>query len=289
MKNIINIDSITQVHNFLGLPKPKHPLISVIPIDDRMTQMDYGDFTYVLNFYQISLKSGIRGNLTYGRNSYDFEEGSMIFMQPGQTLKVENNEDVANGEGWTLIFRPDLITKSTLGKTIEDYSFFSYGVSEALHLSDEEKLTITDLVKKIEKEYNQNIDKHSQKLIISNIELILDYCTRFYDRQFFTRTNLNQNVVSKFEQELKGYFKSEKISKKGLPNSQYFGEVLHFSPNYLSDLLKKETGKSIKDHVDSYVVKEAKKILLNSNQTVSEVAYLLGYEYPQSFSRLFTD
>jgi len=287
MKNIINIDSITQVHDFLGLPKPKHPLISVIPIDDRMTQMDYGDFTYVLNFYQISLKSGIKGNLIYGRNSYDFEEGSIIFMQPGQTLKVENNEDVANGKGWTLIFHPDLITKSTLGKTIEDYSFFSYEVSEALHLSDEEKLTITDLVKKIEKEYNQNIDKHSQKLIISNIELILDYCTRFYDRQFYTRTNLNLDHISKFEEMLRQYYKENRQFETGIPAVSYFGEQMNMSSYYLSDLLKKETGLGANDHIHQYIVNTAKNRLLSTNDPVSQIAYDLGFEYPQHFTKVF--
>lgn len=289
--NILQIKTISQFHELLKLEPNSHPLITLLEdkdLEDMYQLADHlFDTRFTTDFYTIMFKDKMSGSLGYGRNSYDFQEGTMIFAGPGQVLTSPKKEDLESKSGWTLLFHPDLILGTPLSKNIDRYSFFSYEVFEALHLSKKEQEYVFSIVKKIKEEYSQNLDQHSQSLMVSNLELLLSYCVRFYDRQFFTRTNLNQNVVSKFEQELKGYFKSEKISKKGLPNSQYFGEVLHFSPNYLSDLLKKETGKSIKDHVDSYVVKEAKKILLNSNQTVSEVAYLLGYEYPQSFSRLF--
>lgn len=287
MKEIVRLKSITQVHDFLGIEKPKHPLISVIPIDGKIINAEYGDITWVLDFYQISLKSGIKGSLTYGRNFYDFEEGTMAFMKPGQTMKVESSEEMEGNSGWTLLFHPDLLRKSELGRRIDDYSFFSYASNEALHLSDDEKQTITELVIKIEKEYNQNIDKHSQILIISNIELLLNYCTRFYDRQFYTRTNFNQDYVSKFEEMLKNYFNSDKHLKLGIPTVSFCGEEMNMSGHYLSDLLKKETGMSAQEHIHQFIINKAKNLLLSTNDTVSQIAYDLGFEYPQHFSKIF--
>ena len=287
MKDIIRIKTITKVHDFFGLPKPKHPLVSVIPIDERMTDIDYGDFTYVFDFYQISLKSGIKGNLTYGRNSYDFQEGSMTFIKPNQTLKVENSEEFEGSSGWTLLIHPDLLRKSELGNTIDSYSFFSYEVNEALHLSDDEKQTMTELIHKIEKEYSHIIDRHSQTLIISNIELLLNYCTRFYDRQFYTRTNLNQDYVTKFEGLLKQYFDSDIHLEKGIPTVTFCGDEMNMSGHYLSDLLKKETGMSAQEHIHQFIINKAKNLLLGTNNSVSQIAYDLGFEYPQHFSKVF--
>lgn len=287
MKDIVRLESITQVHNFLGIQKPKHPLISVIPIDEKMINAEYGDITWVLDFYQISLKSGLKGKLTYGRNSYDFEEGTMAFMRPGQTMKVESSEEMEGNTGWTLLFHPDLLRKSALGRKIDDYSFFSYASNEALHLSDDEQKTVTELVNKIEKEYNQIIDKHSQTLIISNIELLLNYCKRFYDRQFYTRTNLNQDYVSKFEDMLKMYFDSNRHMEAGIPTVSFCGEEMNMSGHYLSDLLKKETGMSAQEHIHQLIINKAKNLLLSTNDTVSQIAYDLGFEYPQHFSKIF--
>lgn len=287
MKDIVRIDTITQVHEVFGLAKPKHPLVSIIPIDENIINYDYGDYTYVLGFYQINLKSGIKGNLTYGKNSYDFEEGTMIFMKPGQTVKVESKEMTEEHSGWTLLVHPDLLRKSELGKKIDNYSFFSYASHEALHLSDDERATITDLVNKIENEYSQNIDRHSQTLIISNIELLLNYCTRFYDRQFYTRTNLNQDYVSKFESMLNEYFNSKRHLELGIPSVSFCGEEMNMSGHYLSDLLKKETGMSAQEHIHQYIVNKAKNLLLGTNETVSQIAYDLGFEYPQHFSKIF--
>ncbi|MEZ4989259.1 MAG: helix-turn-helix domain-containing protein [Saprospiraceae bacterium] len=287
MKEIIHIETITEVHNLLGLPKPKHPLVSVLDLDGHIIDYDFGDATYVLGLYQVSLKSNICATISYGRNSYDFQEGTLIFTKPGQSLSYEDSTSEPGETGWILLFHPDLIRKSELGQNIEDYSFFSYDVHEALHLSDDEKQWITDIVRKIEKEYSQNLDQHSQKLIISNIELLLDYCTRYYDRQFYTRTNLNKDLVSKFEHLLTSYYQSDKPIHQGIPSVKYCGEALNMSPNYLSDLLKKETGRNAQEHIHAYLIDKAKTKLLGSVEPVSSIAYDLGFEYPQHFSKIF--
>ena len=288
MSNIITIESITQVHDALGLDKPRHPLVSLLPIDKRIATYDYGDVTYVFDFYQISLKAGIKGTMTYGRNRYDFQEGCMVFSKPGQAFQFENNDEITDKtKGWTLLFHPDLIRKSELGQSIEKYSFFSYETHEALHLSGDEKGSLNELAEKIEREINQNIDRHTQKLIISNIELMLDYCTRYYDRQFYVRTNLNQDIITKFESLLRDYYLSAKPLDLGVPTVKYCGEQLHLSSQYLSDLLKKETGKNAQQHIQHFVIERAKTQLLNSTEQVSQIAYGLGFEYPQHFSKLF--
>jgi len=287
MKKIINVNSISEVHEFFGFPKPKHPLVSVLPIDERMTNFDYGDLSYTFSFYQISLKAGINGSLSYGRNAYDFKEGTLTFIKPNQLVKVENSADYKGGSGWTLIFHPDLIRKSKLGKSIEQYSFFNYEVNEALHLSDDEKQSITELAQKIEKEYQQNIDRHSQEIIIANIEMILKYCTRFYDRQFYTRTNLNKDVLSKFESVIRNYYKSDQPFENGILSVKYCANELAMSPNYLGDLIKNETGRSAKDHILEYVIEKAKTQILGTTDSISEIAYSLGFEYPQGLNKLF--
>ncbi|MBW9258030.1 MAG: helix-turn-helix transcriptional regulator [Candidatus Thiodiazotropha sp. (ex. Lucinisca nassula)] len=288
MSNIIHIETISDIHAALGLDKPKHPLVTVIPIDDRIKNYDYGNATYVLGFYQVSLKAGICGEITYGRNTYDFQEGTMVFTKPGQALSFKaSKEDLATEEGWTLLFHPDLIRKSSLGNNIDHYSFFSYEIHEALHLSEDERVSITGLVRKIETEYQQSIDRHTQKLIVSNIELLLDYCTRFYDRQFYVRTNLNQDFVTRFENLLRDYFNSEQPLDLGVPSVKYCGERLNMSPSYLSDLLKKETGRTAQQHIQDTVIDKAKNLLLSTNEQVSQIAYGLGFYYPQHFSKLF--
>lgn len=287
MSDIIHVETISEVHEFLGLGKPKHPLVTVLPVDERMANIDYGDATYVFGFYQISLKAGICGEIRYGRNHYDFQEGTMIFTKPGQAMSFTGSGNESGAVGWTLLFHPDLIRKSELGRNIENYSFFSYETNESLHLSDDEKASITELVKKIETEYQQNIDRHTQKLIISNIELLLDYCTRYYDRQFYVRTNLNQDLVTKFENLLRDYFVSETSVDDGLPTVKYCGEQMNMSPSYLSDMLKKETGKTAQQHIQDAIVERAKNLLLSTNEQIGQIAYGLGFEYPQHFSKMF--
>ncbi|TKG89816.1 AraC family transcriptional regulator [Puteibacter caeruleilacunae] len=287
MKNsMVEIDSVTQIHDVLGLPKPKHPLVTVVPMD-KLSAYNYGDLTYVLNVYQVSLKIGVTGSVTYGRNSYDFQEGTLIFTKPNQSMRYSENENVDGEKGWSLFFHPDLIRKSALGKTIDNYSFFSYDSNEALHLSDDERNSITELVRKIEKEYNNNIDRHSQELIIANIEMILKYCTRYYDRQFYTRTNINKDAVSEFENLLKEYYQSENPVDFGVPSVKYCAMELNMSPHYLSDMLRKETGKSAQEHIYNFLINKAKTKLLSSEESVSQIAYGLGFDYPQHFSKLF--
>lgn len=290
MSDKITINSIGQAHQALGLAKPKHPLVSVVYTRDIKTVSDFQEVKVINNLYQMGLKSSHQcGELQYGKNSYDYEEGTLVFTAPGQVTEFKGEVEVGNQdmEGWTLAFHPDLIRKSDLAHKINRYTFFSYDVTEALHLSDEERNTIEELLDKIIKEYSQNLDRHSQHLIVSNIELLLDYCLRFYDRQFYTRTNLNSDIVSKFERLLKGYYQSDNLMDLGLPNVNYCAKELNLSANYLSDLLKKETGKTTQEHIHIFVVEKAKTILLNSSNSVSEIAYNLGFEYPQHFSNLF--
>ena len=287
MNEIFHIKSITEANKLFGAQPPKHPLVTVMWAKDMPDFSQHFGIKYNTDLFTISLKDGIEGKLGYGRNNYDFEDGTIVFSKPNQVLSIEDKTIAQDAKGWALIFHPDLIRKSELSKTIGSYTFFDYEVHEALHLSEDERAILTDLVKKIETEINQNIDKHSQKLIISTIELILDYCNRYYDRQFYVRTNLHQDHVSEFERFLKDYFDSEKPSTRGLPSVKYCGEQLHMSPNYLSDLLKKETGKSTKDHIYTFVVNRAKNKLLGTTASISEIAYDLGFEYPQHFSKLF--
>jgi len=283
------INTISQAHQSVGLPAPKHPLVSVVNTADYNPTIDFRGLKVITNLYQITLKQLGCGNLMYGKNSYDYEEGTLVFTSPGQVTIFEGemptNNDANNG--WTLAFHPDLIRKSSLADKMSQYSFFNYEVNEALHLSEEELGTIEDLLDKIVKEYSQNLDKHSQKLIISNIELLLDYCTRFYDRQFYTRSNLSLDYVSKFEKLLKRYYEREDVLEKGIPNVKYLASQLNLSSSYLSDLLKKETGKTTQEHIHLFVIEKAKNQLLSSKNSISQIGYSLGFEYPQHFSNLF--
>ncbi|NLR93481.1 helix-turn-helix domain-containing protein [Flammeovirga agarivorans] len=288
MKDILKINSIHEIHEFLGFEKPKHPLVSVLRLGDKLQKLEVDNIKYAIDLFQISLKDNCVFTIqNYGRNSYDYQEGTMIFTAPNQILEFKKNQKVKEDKGWTLCFHPDLIRKSELGKRIEDFSFFSYAINEALHLSDDERETVTDIIHKIENELRNNIDAHSQTLIISNIELLLNYCVRFYDRQFYTRSNLNQDTVADFQTFLKQYYKDEKQLELGIPSVQYCGEQMNLSPKYLSDLLKKETGQSTQDHIHHFIIEKAKNRLLNSKNSASEIAYSLGFEYPQYFSKIF--
>ncbi len=286
MSEIISIKNITQAHELMGLEKPSHPLISVFKHCPEM-RTDYGDIRLTSDLYFISMKDGVSGTFGYGRNSYDFEEGVMIFMAPNQVITPGDMDIEADAQGWTILFHPDLIRSLELGRTIEDYSFFDYEVTEALHLSEKEKKNLTELVQKIETEITQNMDQHSQRLIVSNLELLLNYCTRYYDRQFYTRSNHHSDVIVRFEDFLKGYFKAEEQLENGIPTVGHCAEQLSMSANYLSDLLKKETGRNAQDHIHSFIINKAKTDLLNSKGPVSQVAYGLGFDYSQHFSRLF--
>lgn len=287
MKDIIPINTITEVHHALGLEKPKHPLVSVFDATDMCKATPLQMVKAKSNLFQVWFKDGVEGSIGYGRNSYDFTEGSLVFIKPGQVLQPESKTINERSKAWILMFHPDLIRRSELGKSIDTYSFFSYDVHEALHVSDEEKKMLTEIAEKIKKEYNQNIDKHSQKLIISNIELLLDYCLRYYDRQFYTRTNFNKDIVSKFERHLTEYYEKEQQLNTGIPSVKLISNELSTSANYLSDLLKKETGSSAQEIIHTFVINRAKNGLLGSNESISQIAYDLGFEYPQHFSKLF--
>ncbi|MEN0048308.1 MAG: helix-turn-helix domain-containing protein [Bacteroidota bacterium] len=287
MNEIIHICTISETHQKLGLNAPKHPLISLYHDEEIDHSLMKAGSRFSSDLYLVMFKDGIDGAIGYGRNTYDFQSGTLIFVAPHQVITIPESEELRGNKGWFLSFHPDLIRKSHLGKDIDDYTFFSYESNEALHLSEEEQKHVKAVVNQIQREYSQSIDKHSQRLIISNLELFLNYCNRFYDRQFYTRTNLNKDFVTQFERLLKDYFNSTKPSELGIPSIPYLSQQLHMSANYLSDLLKKETGKSAKAHINELLIDKAKTALLHSSISVSEIAYDLGFEYPQSFSRLF--
>lgn len=285
--DIFRIKSISQLHEAFGYEKPKHPLISIIDISEAEVTKEMIGLRLAANLYSIALKGGDCG-VMYGRNHYDFEEGVLVFTPPNQVITLTGEvSPESQKNGWMLFFHPDLIRKSALGENIDDYTFFSYQSHEALHLADSEKNTLADCIKKIKEEYHERIDNHSQRLIISNLELLLNYCARFYERQFNTRKNYNSDIVTKLEKLLRSYFHSQDLPELGPPSIQYCADKMNLSPNYLSDLLKKETGKSTKDHINDFVVEQAKNKLVNSNDSINEIAYALGFNYPHYFSRLF--
>ena len=287
MPEILRIKSITQIHALMGMETAGHPLVSVFTHTPEMVQA-YSRIKVVADFYSISLKQGISGAFTYGRSAYDFEDGTLVFTAPDQVVAApESPEGHSEQEGWTLIFHPDLIRRHPLGAAISTYSFFDYEVNEALHVSDKEKGILLGLIRTIEDEIRQNMDRHTQTLIVSNIQLLLNYCARYYDRQFYTRSDLSHDVVIRFQEMLSGYFQDRDQLELGLPSVKYCAERLHLSPNYLSDLLKKETGRTAQDHIHAFVIDRAKTRLLNTNETVSEIAFDLGFDYSQHFSRLF--
>ena len=285
MNEIIQIKTISEIHRFLNLEKPLHPLISVCKHIPEMN-LEITNVKVSFDFYIISLKSDIKGSVNYGRNTYDFEEGTMLFSAPGQVFTV-TDEPIIDTKGWTLFIHPELLSKSNLHQVIQQYNFLSYDVNEALHISEKEKVVLTEFVSNIKNEISQNLDRHSQDLIIHNIESILKYSERFYDRQFLTRTNKNKDFISQFELYLKNYFNSERIENNGMPTTEECGRALNMSGHYLSDLLKLETGKTIKEHIHLKLIDKAKYQLLNSSISVKSLAYDLGFEYPQYFSRLF--
>ena len=291
MNEILTIESIDSFHKILGLTPPDHPLISIISDKESLGRADFDEALFNVRFstkmYAIMYKDNISGSLSYGRNTYDFQDGTLIFVQPGQVLKTPFKSEVMGKRGWTLLFHPDLLHNSNLATKMNTYNFFSYESNEALHLSNKEKVFVAGVIEQIKGEIAQNLDQHSQKLIVSNLELFLNYALRFYDRQFFTRTKVNSDYVTSFEKALNQYFENGQAKINGIPTAVYFGEQLNLSPNYLSDLLKRETGKGIKEYTDEYLIAKAKILLLNSSISVSELAYELGFDYPQSFTRLF--
>lgn len=283
MERIIKLEKISE-YNVLKDIETKHPLISVFDNNNTKTLPNHCRMHF--GFYAIFLKADKCGELKYGRNTYDYDEGTLVFISPGQVIEI-NNEDNYQPTGLALLFHPDLIKGTTLGKQMSQYSFFSYDSNEALHLSLKEQQIIKDLYSKLEYELDQSIDKHSKGIVTNTIELLLNYCVRFYDRQFITRENINTNILSKFENLLNDYFQSETTQDLGLPSVGYFADCLHLSSNYFGDLIKKETGKSAKEHIQLKLIDIAKERIFDTEKSISQIAFELGFKYPQHFNRMF--
>lgn len=286
MNPVTHFKSISEINNFVQI-KTKHPLVAVVDFNALSVHIEEG-VRISCDFYAVTFKNHCANKMRYGRQSYDFQDGSLVCFSPKQVIAFDSEIEAKEGMmGWGLYFHPDLIRGTSLGQKIRDYSFFSYEITEALHVSDKEKQVLYDCVLKIENELNENIDNYSQTLIVSNIELLLNYCSRYYGRQFITRKIANSTTVTQVEKLLVAYFSSNKLKESGLPTVKYLAENVHLSPNYLSDLLKKETGINAQDFIHKYIIDEAKNILLNTDKSVGEIAYSLGFEYPQYFSKLF--
>ncbi len=285
MSEFQKIESVIQINELFGHQETHHPLITIIDFS-KIKNTNLNGKIYS-GLYAIMLKQQCPGVVKYGRQNIDFQSGSLVFVAPGQVISVEEEIEPTNSRDWGLFFHPELLARMSLNAKMKDYSFFLYSLNEALHISQKEKNILNEIIQKIENELALNIDKHSQTLIVSNIELLLNYCNRYFDRQFITRSNKNKDVLAKFEALLSEYFGSGLADKKGLPTVKYLANQLYLSPNYLSDLLKKETGKGTLDHIHRIIVEEAKNKLLIPNSSISSVAYDLGFEYPQYFTRVF--
>lgn len=283
MDEIIKVEKIADYNNIKGV-ETLHPLISVF--DNYKTKALPNHSRMHFGFYAVFLKAGKCGELKYGRNNYDYDDGTMVFVAPGQVIEIKNGDDY-QPTGLALLFHPDLIKGTSLAKLMTKYSFFSYEFHEALHLSLKEQQIIKDLFHKLDYELSQSIDKHSKGIIVNNIELLLNYCVRFYDRQFITRENINTDILSKFENLLNDYFQAETPQLIGLPSVGYFADHLHLSPNYFGDLIKKETGKSAQEHIQLKLINLAKERIFDTNKSVSQIAFELGFKYPQHFNRMF--
>lgn len=283
MNNPRRFETISD-YNAFNNNETLHPLVSVVDISKasprRASNMYFG-------FYTIFLKEVKCGDLRYGKNTYDYQEGTLVFIAPGQVVNVENTGEVYQPKGYALIFHADLIHGTPLGRHIQDYTFFGYQSNEALHLSERERKIVLDCFSKIEYELEHAIDKHSKRLIVSNIELLLNYCIRFYDRQFITRDNVHKGILERLDNLLAAYFLSDKPQMIGLPAVAYCANELNLSANYFGDLVKKETGKSAQEYIQTQVIEVAKERIFDHSKSVSQIAYDLGFKYPQHFTRLF--
>jgi AraC-like DNA-binding protein len=287
MSRLYHLHTIADLFKLFQLDYPiQHPLIAVIDFNDVIDELTE-DIKISADYYCMMFKTTENNNIKYGRKSIDFQEGSLICMAPNQVLGLEvEPQPTPKATGWGLFFHPDLISAFTLNAKMKDYTFFSYETSEALHLSEKEKQILADCVKKIDTELQENLDVYSQTIIVSSLELLLNYCTRFYGRQFITRSTSNSIVLSQIENILSHYYEDEN-NERGLPTVKYLADRVNLSPSYLSDLLKKETGRSAQEHIHSFLIQESKNRLLGTSQSVAEIAYALGFEYPQYFNKLF--
>jgi AraC family transcriptional regulator, transcriptional activator of pobA len=277
-------NSISDFHRALGLPKPLHPLVSLIDTSQIAVDKNQMPTSFFFNFYKISYKKELSGKLRYGQNYYDFDDGGLIFTSPNQLLGLTNYTEKS---GYILLFHPDFIRNYPLGKNIKNFGFFSYAANEALHVSEKEKMIILGIFKNINDELQSTIDVFSQDVIVAHIELVLTYSNRFYKRQFITRKAVSNDLLATLETLLSDYFNNEAALTKGLPTVQYLAEQLNVSPHYLSDMLRSLTGQNAQQHIHNKLIEKAKEILSGSNLSVAEVAYKLGFEHPQSFNKLF--
>ena len=289
MQNDNNMDEMRRFetikdYNVFNNTETLHPLVSVIDFSNAAPRQ--GSRMY-FGFYTIILKDVVCGDLMYGKNTYDYQEGTLVFIAPGQIAGTKSNGETYQPKGHGLVFHPDLIHGTLLGRHIQEYTFFGYQSNEALHISERERKIVLDCFSKIKYELEHAIDKHSKKLIVDNIELFLNYCVRFYDRQFITRDNVLKGILERFEDLLQEYFQSEKPQIIGLPSVAWCANELNLSANYFGDLIKKETGKTAQEYIQSKVIDVAKEKIFDQNKSVSEIAYELGFKYPQHFTRLF--
>jgi AraC family transcriptional activator of pobA len=278
-------ESLSRLHKVLDMPAPMHPLVSLINNATGNVPLEKLPNPHILNFYKISYKMNFQGKFKYGQHYYDFDEGGMFFVSPNQITGA--HEQLSDQSGYTLLFHPDLLLGYELSKKIKEYGFFSYSTHEALHLSEKEKTTITSVFESIEEELKGRIDNFSQDVVISQIELLLNYANRFYSRQFITRKAVSSNLLQKVEEILHAYFQSPHAQKQGLPTVQLLSEQLNVSASYLSDMLRSLTGQNAQQHIHNHLIEKAKEQLSTSQASISEIAYQLGFEHPQSFSKLF--
>ena len=283
MDEMIRIDSVDVYNKLFGF-ETRHPLITVVDLSEATRWPLRTKFAY--GVYALFLKDARCGDIKYGRKSYDYRDGTIVCFAPGQVVEVEMAPDTRPA-GYGLLFHPDLIRGTALGQEIRNYSFFSYETNEALHLSDEERQTIRDTLQKVEQELDHAIDKHSRRLITANVGLLLDYCMRFYDRQFITRSEVNSDILTRFERLLDAYFDTDMQRQEGLPSVKYFADKVFLSPNYFGDVIRKLTGMTASEHIQHPVIARVKEQLLSSDQTASQIAYDLGFQYPQHLSRMF--
>ncbi|MDR4954369.1 helix-turn-helix transcriptional regulator [Chryseobacterium sp. ES2] len=280
----LKISSISELHSMLQLPKPLHPLVSLVDNTKMSIKKDMLKRSFILNFYKISYKYSTNGKMGYGQGYYDFNEGGMMFTAPGQVLSTDENAEYC---GYTLMVHPDFIRSYPLAKNIKNFGFFSYDTNEALHLSDQEKTIITGLLDNIGNELNTAIDEVSQDVIVSYMDVLLNYSNRFYKRQFITRKAVNNDLLTKMDVVLENYFNQQETLNKGLPTVEFLASTLNLSPHYLSDMLRNLTGLNAQQHIHEKLIEKAKEYLTTTGFSVSEVAYALGFEHPQSFNKLF--
>ena len=284
MDKILNLDSVDLYNKLYGL-ETLNPLVSVIDLNKATSSVDLIRFNY--GIYALDLKLEKACDIKYGRQTYDYQEGTIVCFAPGQTAETNPTTDKVQVNAHGILFHPDLLRGTSLGKNIKKYTFFSYEVNEALHLSEEERSIVMDCLKIIRMELEHGVDKHSKTLLVNHIELLLNYCMRFYERQFITRGKTNRDVLTRFENLLDEYFESTLAEQDGLPTVKYFADKLCLSSNYFGDMFKKETGKSPQEYIQEKVIELAKERISGTADTVSQIAYSLGFQYPQHFCRLF--